>query len=520
LTIYPEGTFNNTSDFTVNRLLVHAKLDEVGCAIVENNGVTLTTNAIAHTKRIDAKYWYPFSLPYNCNIADIKQASGESLGEYGVHWGIQYYNGKKRQQSGTSAAAGQSSNFWTPMGATDQLNAYQGYVIALFDASVEKETDMRTIYFPPVVEQMYTESGTDSKESTITSWNVNLSAEKRHHGWNFTGSPYISVFNPQATGLTEDYGLAAEVLMISGHYDPSTNEYLYDDNYVYVSIPTPNGAKYYDQYIASATSLKPFTAYFVQAIDPTSGNDETQTLAYAKAGRELPSSAPRRSASTKQRVLVELGVTAPDGQTDNTGVWVDECYNPTYEIAADLTKMYVAGTKPQLYTLDASNEKMAYNALPDANAENVSLGLFAPVSGNYTLALNNRVSRLQGAETVDLLYNGSVVANLLYEDYVIAANKGTVDGYALRIKRHANVTTAIDNVTGQNIHIVVSEGTMTLEGLSLDAQVNVYDMLGRQVCSKLANSNTTVQMPAMTQGVYTVSVNNIGGNTTFKVVVK
>jgi hypothetical protein len=61
---------------------------------------------------------------------------------------------------------------------------------------------------------------------------------------------------------------------------------------------------------------------------------------------------------------------------------------------------------------------------------------------------------------------------------------------------------------------------MTLEGLSLDAQVNVYDMLGRQVCSKLANSNTTVQMPAMTQGVYTVSVNNIGGNTTFKVVVK
>ena len=520
LTIYPEGTFNNTSDFTVNRLLVHAKLDEVGCAIVENNGVTLTTNAIAHTKRIDAKYWYPFSLPYNCNIADIKQASGESLGEYGVHWGIQYYNGKKRQQSGTSAAAGQSSNFWTPMGATDQLNAYQGYVIALFDASVEKETDMRTIYFPPVVEQMYTESGTDSKESTITSWNVNLSAEKRHHGWNFTGSPYISVFNPQATGLTEDYGLAAEVLMISGHYDPSTNEYLYDDNYVYVSIPTPNGAKYYDQYIASATSLKPFTAYFVQAIDPTSGNDETQTLAYAKAGRELPSSAPRRSASTKQRVLVELGVTAPDGQTDNTGVWVDECYNPTYEIAADLTKMYVAGTKPQLYTLDASNEKMAYNALPDANAENVSLGLFAPVSGNYTLALNNRVSRLQGAETVDLLYNGSVVANLLYEDYVIATNKGTVNGYALRIKRHANVTTAIDNVTGQNIHIVVSDGTMTLEGLSLDAQVNVYDMLGRQVCSKLANSNTTVQMPAMTQGVYTVSVNNIGGNTTFKVVVK
>ena len=200
LSIYPEGTFYNNDNISVDRLLVHAKRDEVGCAIIENEGVTLTTNAIAHTKRIDAQYWYPFSLPYKCNIEDIKQANGESLGDYGVHWGIQYYNGKKRQESGTSAGIGQSSNFWTPIyDPTEQLNAYQGYMIALFDAAVESPTEMRTIYFPPVSEQMYTESGTDSKETTITSWNVNLEAEKRHHGWNFTGSPYISVFNPQAT---------------------------------------------------------------------------------------------------------------------------------------------------------------------------------------------------------------------------------------------------------------------------------------------------------------------------------
>lgn len=520
LTIYPEGTFNNTSDFTVNRLLVHAKLDEVGCAIVENNGVTLTTNAIAHTKRIDAQYWYPFSLPYNCNIADITQANGGPMGEYGVHWGIQYYNGEKRQQSGTSAGAGQSSKFWTPMEANAQLKACQGYVIALFDAAVEKETDMRTIYFPPATAQMYTESGTDSKESTITSWNVNLAAEKRHHGWNFTGSPYISVFNPQASGLTEDYGLAAEVLMISGHYDPSTNEYLYDDNNVYVSIPTPNGAKYYDQYIASATSLKPFTAYFVQAIDPTSGNDETQTLAYAKTGRELPSSAPRRAANSIQPVLVELNVTAPDGQTDNTGIWVDERYTTDYEIAADLSKMYVAGTKPQLYTIGGDNEMLAYNALPDAGSEYIQLGLYAPMTGNYTLALNNRVSRLNAAETVELLYNNKVMANLFYEDYVITANKGTVSGYALRIKRRANVTTATDNVTGQNIQVVVSEGTMTIEGLTTGSLVRVYDMLGRQVYTETANEDNTLMTPAVPQGVYNISVLGNGGNTTFKVVVK
>ena len=521
LTIYPEGTFNNASNFTVNRLLVHAKRDDVGCAIIENEGVTLTTNAIAHTKRIDAQYWYPFSLPYKCNIEDIKQANGESLGDYGVHWGIQYYNGKKRQESGTSAGIGQSSNFWTPIyNSNEQLKAYQGYMIALFDASVSSPTEMRTIYFPPVSAQMYTESGTDSKETTITSWNVNLEAEKRHHGWNFTGSPYISVFNPQASGLTQDYGLAAEVLMISGHYDPSTNEYLYDDHYVYVSVPSPNGAKYYDQYITSATSLKPFTAYFVQAIDPTSGNDETQTLAYAKAGRELPSSAPRRSSSTRQRVLVELGVTAPDGQTDNTGVWVDECYTPTYEIAADLTKMYVADSKPQLYTLDSDNEKMAYNAIPDASAENIPLGLYAPVGGNYTLALNNRVSRLQGAETVELLYNDNVVANLFYEDYVITADKGIVNGYSLRIRRRTMVDSAIDNITGQIMHIINEDGILTIEGIATDAQVSVYDMLGRLVAVQSADGKTNISMPIMTQGVYNVVVGNDYGKTTVKVVLK
>ena len=522
LTIYPEGVFHNTSEFNVNRLLIHAKKDDVGYAIIENEDVSITTDAIAHTKRIDAQYWYPFSLPYNCNIADITQANGEPLGDYGVHWGIQYYDGKKRQESGTSAGIGQSSNFWTPIyNSNEQLKAYQGYMIALFDASVSSPTEMRTIYFPPVSAQMYTESGTDSKETTITSWNVNLSAEKRHHGWNFTGSPYISVFNPQATGLSEDFGLFSEVLIVSGHYDQGSNEYLYDDEYVYVSIPSPNGAKYYDQYITSATSLKPFTAYFVQAIDPTSGNDETQTLAYAKAGRELPSSAPRRSSSTRQRVLVELGVTAPDGQTDNTGIWVDEKYTSAYEIAADLTKMYVAGDRPQLYTMAADNEKMAYNALPDEMAGNVQLGLYAPTAGSYTLFINERVSRLKGVERVDLLYNNVVVADLLSSAYVIdVPKKGAVNGYTISVCRKANVTTAIDNISGQPINIITGDGYLTLEGIVSDAQVSVYDMLGRLVAAQNANDETKIRIPFIVQGVYNVVVKNEQGMTTIKVVLR
>ena len=516
LTIYPTGKLSNIeSKLAVNRLMIQAENDQVGYAIIEKDEGSITANAIAHTKRIDAQYWYAFSLPYDCNINEITQANGESMGEYGVHWGIQYYDGKRRQQEGTSANLGQSSKFWLPMGPNDKLNAYQGYLIALFDASVQKPTDMRTIYFPPAEENTYTESGSDSKQTNVYSWNVNLTCEKRHHGWNFTGTPYISMFNPVAAGITD--ADLSNVLM-TGTWDPVENEYE-ENEHVYVSIPTPNGGKYYNQHLASTKELLPFMAYFVQTSDPTT-DDETKQLTYAKGGRELPAAAPARAAATAQRVLVELLVTAPDGQTDNTGVWVDENYVPEYELAADLTKMYVAGEKPQLYTLAANNEKMAYNALPDGAATNIPLGLYAPIAGDYNLSLNERMSRIAGAESVELIYNNAVVANLLFQDYTITANKGNVNGYSLCIRRRANVTTAVDNVTGSVITMIVNDGYISVLGVPTDATVYVYDMVGHLMEMQSANGNTVVNMPSVPQGVYNIVITNDKGSTTIKSFVK
>ena len=516
LTIYPTGKLSNIeSKLAVNRLMIQAENDQVGYAIIEKGKGSITANAIAHTKRIDAQYWYAFSLPYDCNINEITQANGESMGEYGVHWGIQYYDGKRRQYEGTSANLGQSSKFWLPMGPNDKLNAYQGYLIALFDASVQKPTDMRTIYFPPAEENTYTESGSDSKQTNVYSWNVNLTCEKRHHGWNFTGTPYISMFNPVAAGITN--ANLSNVLM-TGTWDPVENEYK-EDEHVYVSIPTPNGGKYYNQHLASTKELLPFMAYFVQTSDPTTG-DETKQLTYAKGGRKLPAAAPARAAATAQRVLVELLVTAPDGQTDNTGVWVDENYVPEYELAADLTKMYVAGEKPQLYTLAANNEKMAYNALPDGAATNIPLGLHAPIAGDYNLSLNERMSRIAGAESVELIYNNAVVANLLFQDYTITANKGNVNGYSLCIRRRANVTTAVDNVTGSVITMIVNDGYISVLGVPTDATVYVYDMVGHLMEMQSANGNTVVNMPSVPQGVYNIVITSAKGSTTIKSFVK
>jgi hypothetical protein len=519
--VYPNAKMDNKAakPFNLNTLQMQGQNDAVSYAIIENDGSTIDVGDMVFVKRIDDKYWYNFSLPYDCKVTDIIQQNGQSMGKYWVDWGIKEYDGKARQEGGKSAGAGNVGLYWKKVEETATLKAHQGYIIGLF--TTEWTNQMKFVYFTPTNTNPYRESGDDAKNTTIDSWNTTNKAEvaARHRGWNFTGSPYISRFGQGAAGQ----GLNNTSLIMTGHPEPENNnvtEYeTYTEN-VYVTIPSTQGGKYYSHSVASGVELLPFTAYFVQAADVRGEVDEKRELTYDKTGRAFPASAPARAIATKQRVLVELLVTAPDGQTDNTGVWVDERYTPEYEIAADLGKMYVAGAKPQLYTLAENGEMMAYHALPDACAMNIPLRLYAPKAGDYTLTLNQRVSRLAGAERVELLYNNAVVANMMLQDYTITANRGTVNGYSLSITRRADVSTAIDNITGTAITVIANDGYISVTDIPTDAQVSVYDMLGRLLATQSANGQTVVNIPAVPQGVYNIVVGNNNGHTTIKTVIK
>ena len=514
MTIYPTGKLDNSDSqaITHNSLQMQSMNNEIPYAIINNDGSTIDVGNMVFIKRMDDKYWYQFSLPYDCKISDIRQLNGQSMGKYWVDWGIKEYNGKRRQAEGTAATEGQVSQYWEKVEENATLKAHHGYIIGLFTHK------WASVYFTPSTTNPYRESGSDAKTTTVESWyTTNLATlAPRHHGWNFTGSPYITQFGQANTGQGMNNTLLMKGEINQGSID---QEYINTEN-VYVTIPDLPDGLTYTQAIASTTTIKPFTAYFVQTIDVTGNSDATRTLTYDKTGRSLPSSAPARAAATKQRVLVELNITAPDGQTDNTGIWVDERYTTDYEIAADLTKMYVAGTKPQLYTVAVDNEKLAYNALPDNAAAYIPLGLYAPVAGDYTLTLDERVSRIAGAESVELLYNNQLVANLLYQDYTITANKGTVNGYSLSIRRRAGVSTAVDNTTGNTITVIANDGYISLVGVPTDAQVSIYDMVGRLINTQYANGETVVNLPIVPQGVYNIVVANGYGYTTIKSVVK
>lgn len=517
--VYTGSSLNIPAEQTMSldKVRMFATNDNVSYAVINNSNdaaAAISVKEVSHVKRIDGRYWYPFSLPYDCNIADIDQLNGQPLGVYGTDWGIKYYDGQRRQSEGNSTTHyGEVSKYWTMMPENGQLKAYTGYIIGLFVPAAD-EPLMKSVNFPPATESAYTENA-DAKTTHITNWADNLTAEPRHHGWNFVGSPYISLFgsnnNTQGEGL---YNTNVKM----GYTDAFGNQQ--DKDHIYVSTPDGGNSNTYTQALASGVTIYPFLAYFVQAIDPTNGQSNTLELRYSKSQRRLPTWAPARTAKTDALILTELDITN-GALGDNTGVLVSNVYSAEYEIGDDLTKMYAAAQKPQLYTIDVHNDKMAYQALPDVLAHAIPLGIYVPQAGNYTLSLNRYVSRLEAAEAVYLLHNGAVVANLLLSDYTVAASaKGTISGYSLDIRRAPEVVTDIVPAAGDAPYIIARDGVLAIANLPADAIVQVYDVLGHQLLRADTPATATLQVPVAQTGVYTVVITTADGQQVLKTLLR
>ncbi len=513
MTVYPGAKFDNSAKqgFLLDGLLMQGLNDTVGYAIINNNGSTIEAGKIVHVKRIDDEYWYPFSLPYDCDVAAIRQLNGKSMGEYWEDWGIKYYDGEARQLAGESAAPGSNSKFWKQMPVGGTLKANEGYIIGLF--TTEWPGQRKSVYFPPKTSKEYTEAGDGAKTTDVHNWAAGIANEKRHHGWNFVGSPYISLFGSS----TDGHGMNNTTNLILGKIE---NDGSYSDlGNVYISRPDGAASKTYTQVKASATTIEPFRGYFVQTVDPDNGEDNTLNLTYQKTDRTLGAAPARKATAEKQRVEVDLVVDG-NGSSDIAGAIVDDPYTIDYEIGGDLTKMYATTAKPQLYFLGKNNEKLAYIAIPDANAENIVMELYAPKAGEYVISLNAASSRVAGAESVELLYQGNVVANLLIENYTIGAQKGTVSGYSVRIRRAAQVVTSTEEINGERIIVISNNGQMSITNLPGDAKVYVYDVAGRLMSQGSADGEHIVNIDAPQQGVYQVVIHSSSGIATIKTLVR
>ena len=157
---------------------------------------------------------------------------------------------------------------------------------------------------------------------------------------------------------------------------------------------------------------------------------------------------------------------------------------------------------PQLYTLGTDGTAYAINERPEGDGR-VSLGLYLPADGAYTLAL----TRQEGAKVYLFDRETGAETDLTAGEYNFTARAGQTDKrFELRLE--GGETTGIGSVGSADGTLAV---TVTADGLLLTGvtgAVKVYTTDGRQAGEALAEGGSCrVALPA---GLYLVKA---GGQT-------
>ncbi len=390
--IVPEGT-----SYSVNSLAFRRQEDEVATANIQGDlNIKADGNNVYLDLRIDPSNWHYISLPYNCNVSDIRFADDEvKIPVLGVDYLLKYYDGKKR-------AATQAGGCWEMVAPDATLKKGIGYIFGIpGTGKVQRE-----FRFP-----MSNAVVSEEKESTKLANGVYAfggdkdmtEVRANHRGWNLIGDPYLLPYSsdieePVMTGyIVPDYSTDPW----DGHYkfdpDPSTN-------LRYIVEPVDNGRSEYIQVAITDYNMKPFTSYFVQigGSDPEAeqGVQFNLSKVYRSASHVRRAPAAYEEQEDTHPVWCAVNITSPKGETDETTMLISDQFTDGYDMMDDLVKMrgtyyqYAQiTTKPVLASRNNEGE-MAFNALPDASAEaGIPLHYFAATQGEYVLAYSDKYGR-------------------------------------------------------------------------------------------------------------------------------
>ncbi|MCQ2333808.1 MAG: InlB B-repeat-containing protein, partial [Paludibacteraceae bacterium] len=209
----------------------------------------------------------------------------------------------------------------------------------------------------------------------------------------------------------------------------------------YVSVENPvqvlNPVSYtFETMTENSTNFTVGTPFFYQA-------SENGSVVLNEANGSNPAYAPARvGAAEIKDVNVML---SNNNYTDHLYLSATDEATAEYQIGHDLVKMTMTSTPsvPQIFAL-AYNASLCMVDAPMTNDEaQVSIRLYAPASGEYTLSVSNAA-----AADVYLLHNGMPVWNLSESAYTLDLEKGNTEGYSLCLRRAHKQTTDIDVVNG------------------------------------------------------------------------
>lgn len=228
----------------------------------------------------------------------------------------------------------------------------------------------------------------------------------------------------------------------------------------------------YVERVAAGYTYAVGTAFFVQVaaygdIDLTSVDEPRDFLAPTRERRSVEE--------------FDLALTAEDEENAADHLWVSASEEATgeYVIGHDLVKMGTpTSAKVAQMWCARNNINLCDIEMPlVANKAQTPLSIFAPKAGLYEIA----VERAPEDATLYLTYNGRAIWNLSMSAYEFDLEKGTTEGYGLRIVASEQMTTDIENggllndangvrkvLIDDQIYIITPEGKM-------------YDIVGKGI---------------------------------------
>jgi hypothetical protein len=470
LTIYPGGTLivpSGKGDYTVQSIQFRVENENAPMAKLNGNLITKDEQVIV-SRRIKNDRYYFFSLPYDCNIADIRWSNGETPVR-GVDYEIVEYDGARRATEGSTQGA---PGHWKPVSGT-QLKAGVGYNIAVANEYVKE------LIFPMAIGS----TNLTNEENTKTAKTVEIhqytgSTTINNHNWNLVAHPYVSPFEAY-NGATITAGWLKYTPGEGGAEGSWTRE---STSSVYLTMPSFNaGAITYEQTLSTGiSSLNPFLAVFVQG----AGEGD---LTFEQSGRQL--SAPARHLAAKaedEDESIFIGITlSGNDQTDNTYLRVRPDFTDEYELGYDLEKFITFYTaRPQVYMKTPTN-RLAFQALSDSAAAKMQpMGVYCNQAGTYTFSLNPDFP----TDEIEAVYlydaTTGITTNLLYDTYSFSSSKQvyTNTRFALSAVIRRRVTEQTTDLTVQE-----AEQTPLTRKILIDGHVyilrggKVFDVTGKQL---------------------------------------
>ena len=473
LTIYPGGTLiipnGDEYEYTVNSLIMRVEDEEVPIAKLKGT-LNSKTQQVIVTRRQDNKRPYFFSLPYDCNVSDVRWSNGE-VPVLGTDYRIMTYDGATRAAQGSA----NNGRFWTYLTSSDVIRAGVGYNIQT------PYQYLHELVFPMTISAAnLTDEENNKSITTAIHQYTNPGTTINNHNWNLIAQPYISPFTPQTDGDIQ-YGYM--------EYRIEGEEVIWerkDATNVYLTMPSLGDDKItYDQRIhnAAGLTLAPFMACFVQgAGEGDITFDKTHRILSAAPARHLAA----ETEYTDESIFV--GVTlSTNGKSDQTNVRLRPDFTNEYKLGYDLDKFITYYTaRPQIYMVNGS--RMAFRAVSDeiAAEQAMPIGVYGEYAGTYTFALSEDYP-LDHVEAVYLIdVETGRTTNLLYDTYSFTTSGRvyTESRFKLKVVVHRDAPQ-----TPTDIETVVS-GAQQTQKIIYNGQLyilhdgKIYDATGKQLFNR------------------------------------